>query len=67
VIAPDMPLSDVPQLEIRGIRAVHTQPRMPNGTLGAMPAFSTPKIPDEKAKALHDCIVNVTVKHSRKN
>lgn len=68
VIAPDMPLSGAPQLAKFGVfEQFIRNPRMPNGALGVMPAFTTSQISDEEAKALHDYIVNVIVKPARKN
>lgn len=66
VIEPNLPLSGSPQLaNFEVFDHFIRNPRMPNGTLGVMPAFSTSTISDEKAKALHDYIVNVIAKPNR--
>lgn len=66
VIDPNLPLALAPQLKQyetfeRFIRA----PSMPDGSLGAMPAFPAEKITPSQTRQLYDYIVHVIVKPSR--
>jgi uncharacterized membrane protein/cytochrome c5 len=63
VIAPDLPLARAPQLANYGeFEQFIRNPRMQNGLVGAMPAFTASTISDEEVKALYDYIVHVIEK-----
>ena len=63
VIAPNLPLAHASQLGNFGeFEQFIRNPKMPNGTVGDMPAFTASKISDEEAKALYDYIVHVIEK-----
>ena len=66
VIAPNLPLALAPQLKrYETFEAFIRDPRMPDGSVGAMPPFPPDKIPSDKARQLYDYIVHVIVKPVR--
>jgi uncharacterized membrane protein len=66
VIDPNLPLALAPQLtRFEDFARFIRDPRMPDGTVGAMPAFPSEKISDAQARQLYDYIVHVIVKPAR--
>lgn len=66
VIDPNLPLALAPQLDsYEDFERFIRDPRMPDGTVGAMPSFPKSKIPDAEARQLYDYIVHVIVKPVR--
>jgi uncharacterized membrane protein/cytochrome c5 len=68
VIDPNLPLALAPQLKrYEDFEEFLRDPRMPDGTIGAMPPFPASKISEQDARALYEYIVHVIVKPSRKD
>lgn len=55
IIQPNLPLRNAPQLRnFNEFRDYIRDPRMPDGSVGAMPRFSVDAVSDEQAKQLYD-------------
>lgn len=68
VIAPNLPLAIAPQLvKFEEFESFIRAPHMPDGTVGAMPAFPKSKISDQEAKALYDYVAHVIANPSDRN
>jgi uncharacterized membrane protein/cytochrome c551/c552 len=66
VIDPNLPLALAPQLKsYENFAQFIRDPRMPDGSVGAMPAFPASKISEQEARQLYDYIVHVIVKPAR--
>ena len=60
IINPNLPLKGSPQLiKFETFLGFIRNPRLPDGSKGAMPAFSQTKVPAEKGKALYEYITHV--------
>jgi uncharacterized membrane protein len=63
VIDPNLPLALAPQLKrYEDFEQFLRDPRMPDGTIGAMPSFPASKIPAKQVQELYDYIVHVIAK-----
>jgi uncharacterized membrane protein len=60
ILKPNLPLRSAPQLaEFKSFEGFIRDPKMPDGSAGAMPAFAPAKISDQQAKELYNYIVHV--------
>jgi uncharacterized membrane protein len=67
IVKPNLPLRSAPQLaDFSSFKAFIGDPRLPDGSRGPMPAFSSKKISDQKARELYQYIDQVIVHPKRK-
>jgi len=62
IIKPNLPLRSAPQLaDFKSFEGFIRDPKMPDGSTGVMPAFTTTKISAQQAKELYDYIGRVII------